>query len=211
MPKPCKIDECERDAHARGWCKLHYERNRRNGSPHRAIRKHNPCGAEGCTKLARSRSATLCPMHYHRLYRHGSTETVSSAGVVSVSNGRRYKTKYRPHHPLASKRGIVYEHRMVLYDAIGEGPHPCHYCGIELNWVARGEPGELQPDHVNNMGDDNRIENLVPCCRSCNTARAQQARHEALVQRGWWSANDTISRLKTGRAPRIDSGHGLAA
>jgi hypothetical protein len=161
------------------------------------------CTEAGCTKPTRSRYATLCPMHYHRAYRHGSTATVATASGVSVSPGRKYKTKYVPTHPLASKHGIVYVHRMVLFNAIGYGPHACHYCQANIDWTRRGEPNELQPDHVNNQGDDNRIENLVPCCRSCNTARAQQARHDALVEAGWWSRNDTIAGLRQGRRDRV--------
>lgn len=203
MPKLCQIETCDRTISSRGWCKLHYERNRRHGSPHLEGVPHNVCTEDGCGILARSKTASLCPKHYHRQYRHGSTTTVSDR-TISASNGRRYKAKYAPTHPLASRRGVVYVHRMVLFDAIGPGPHACHYCGTTVNWVRRGEPQELLPDHVNNMGDDNRIENLVPSCRSCNTARGMQARHDAHVKAGWWSRNDTVARLKVGhRHPRI--------
>lgn len=30
-------------------------------------------------------------------------------------------------HPLANTHGAVFEHRKVLYDEIGPGPHPCHW------------------------------------------------------------------------------------
>lgn len=157
---------------------------------------HQHCTIEGCDKAPRSRLAELCAMHYHRIYRHGSPDKQARSSGISVSNGRRYKTKYNPKHPLASKHGIVYAHRMVLFDAIGYGPHSCHWCGGEIDWKPKGQPGELQPDHLNNMGDDNRLENLVPACRGCNVARAQQARSQALRANGWWSGNDTIAHLK---------------
>lgn len=38
------------------------------------------CDVPGCGKPARSRTAELCPMHYHRLYRYGSLERVYPAG-----------------------------------------------------------------------------------------------------------------------------------
>lgn len=69
-------------------------------------------------------------------------------------------------HPLANDEGMVAEHRKVLYDRIGPGPHPCHWgCGRELDW---GGQGGIQADHLNGIKDDNRPENLVQSCQSCN-------------------------------------------
>ena len=145
-------------------------------------------------------------MHYHRQYRHGSVDMVSTQSGITASLGRRYRTKYEPHHPLASKHGIVYVHRKVLYDEIGPGPHACHWCGAEIDWKPKGTPGELQPDHLNNDGADNRPENLVPSCRRCNTTRGSQRKADALRAAGWWSKRDTIAALKThGRADRIEA------
>lgn len=164
----------------------------------------NPtCTAPGCEKPARSMSADLCPMHYHRMYRHGSLDR--TADGVSVRVPRRYRTVAAQGHPLAGANGRAYEHRVVLYDLIGPGPHECHWCGVEINWLPKGQPGELQPDHLNNDGGDNRPENLVPSCRRCNTTRAIQRRSDILRERGWWSVNDTIAGLRRGgRADRID-------
>ena len=156
------------------------------------------CIVPECDKPVRSLRADWCKMHYHRWYRHGSTDKVSSAASVSVSHGRLYKTKYNPSHPLASKHGIVYVHRMVLFDAIGHGPHACHWCGTGVDWLPKGTPGELRPDHLNNRGDDNRIENLAPSCAPCNSKRGSQRRAAALKAAGWWSSHDTIARLATG-------------
>jgi hypothetical protein len=143
-------------------------------------------------------------MHYHRQYRHGDVNAVAHKSGVTASMGRRYRTRYAPTHPLASKHGIVYEHRQVLYDAIGGGVHHCFWCGTDVEWAPKGDPKELQPDHLNGDGADNRIENLVPSCRRCNTTRGIQARHDALREAGFWSVNDTIAELKSGgRAERI--------
>ena len=79
-------------------------------------------------------------------------------------------------HPL-SRRGSVLEHRKVLYDAIGPGPHECHWnslsgCGkTQLVWSMVDRVNGLHVDHLNNIQDDNRPENLVPSCLGCNWNR----------------------------------------
>lgn len=157
------------------------------------------CTIDDCEKPSRNkRGGAMCKMHYHRWYRHGDVNKVAHKSDVSASLGRRYKTKHMPSHPLASKHGIVYVHRQVLFDAIGVGPHTCHWCGVLVEWVGKCEPNELQPDHLNGDGADNRIENLVPSCRTCNTTRGGQARAQALRAAGWWSSHDTIDRLASG-------------
>jgi hypothetical protein len=135
-------------------------------------------------------------MHYHRLYRHGRLDLTATKTDISVSHGRRYRSIYAPGHPLASKSGKVYAHRFVLYGEIGPGPHACHWCSTQVDWVPRGEPDCLQVDHLNNIGDDNRPDNLVPSCGPCNTARGASRRRQALLAAGWWSEHDTIARLK---------------
>lgn len=201
--RTCNLEQCNRPHAGKGLCNLHYQRQIA-GKPLEAPEpvEHETCTVEGCNKPPRSRLAALCPMHYHRQYRHGSVSMVATESGVSVSHGRRYKTVYRPRHPLASKYGNVYVHRMVLFDAIGYGPHPCHWCQRSINWTAKGDPNELQPDHLNGYGDDNRLENLVPPCRTCNSGRASQHKSAALRDAGFWSVNDTIAHL-TNRS-RVD-------
>lgn len=163
------------------------------------------CTVNGCEKPARSAHAVYCKMHYHRWYRHGSVEV--AAGKVptpSVSHGRRYKTMPAKGHPMAGKNGRAYVHRVVLFDLIGPGTHACHWCGTSVTWAPKGTPGILVPDHLNGYGDDNRSENLVPSCMSCNSTRALQAKSDAMRAVGWWSNHDTIERLtRQQRKPRI--------
>jgi hypothetical protein len=170
------------------------------------------CDIDGCEKPARTAAAAWCKMHYHRWYRHGDPHRVATEASVAVSHGRRYRSLYLPRHPLAGSGGRVYAHRAVLYDKIGPGPHPCHWCGALVDWLPKAHPNELQPDHLNGMGDDNRPENLVASCRPCNVGRGNQARGEALRAAGWWSRNDTISALRSGgrRAPIVASGGEVA-
>ena len=81
-------------------------------------------------------------------------------------------------HPLAH-RGAVREHRKVLYDAVGPGPHECHWnetygCGrISLEWG--GLQGDsLCVDHLDHDRTNNAPENLVPSCIACNLRRGRE-------------------------------------
>lgn len=67
-------------------------------------------------------------------------------------------------------------HRVVLYDKIGPGPHPCHWCGKPVDWTTNrnGGIGQLVADHVNDDRGDNRPENIVPSCRGCNGQRSHR-------------------------------------
>ncbi len=162
------------------------------------------CIVPHCDKPSRANLPNYCPMHYHRQYRHGRLEAQANQAGITASNGRRYRSVYRPAHPLAQSNGKVYVHRAVLFDSIGPGPHSCHWCEVELDWLPKGDPAAITVDHLNAVGDDNRPENLVPSCQSCNGARGSQARHDALVAAGWWSEHDTIARLRNGgRRPRV--------
>jgi hypothetical protein len=145
-------------------------------------------------------------MHYHRQYRHGDAHKTAHKAGVTASKGRRYRSAYRPGHPLAMANGKVYVHRAELYDKIGAGVHRCHWGGIAVRWEAtRGDADCLNVDHLNGLGDDNSPDNLVPSCPACNTTRGSQARADALRSAGWWSEHDTIARLsKGGRKIRIE-------
>lgn len=89
---------------------------------------------------------------------------------------------WRPGHVLAGVNGYVAEHRAVLFDKIGYGPHLCHWCGKGIRWTSRlvgtGHDGMLVADHVNVDGFDNRPENLVPSCQGCNATRARWIRDD---------------------------------
>lgn len=89
------------------------------------------CSVDGCSKRTHARN--LCSAHYFRWYRKGNTDLTYPPGhLILTSHG--YRIEHRPDHPLADSRGHVYNHRAVLYDSIGPGPHRCHWCRTPVGW-----------------------------------------------------------------------------
>lgn len=82
-----------------------------------------------------------------------------------------YRLVRNPDHPLANRWGYVPEHRAVLFDAIGDGPHPCNWCGRTLAWRDKRISYKINVDHVDTDRLNNDRANLVPACMECNTRR----------------------------------------
>ena len=121
------------------------------------------CTVDGCSLKARSQSSPYCEKHYMRMYRNGVLERLNVATPRPHSGG--YVLIPANGHPLAKGRSHVYEHRAVYYDAHGEGPFACHWCGSEVTWES------LHIDHVDDCKTNNQIGNLVASCAICNQAR----------------------------------------
>ena len=92
-----------------------------------------------------------------------------------VERTRHQRLKRAPTHPLAPPSGMVAECRMILYDKLGPGPHPCHWCGALLQWrPGQGlVPDALLADHLDWDIHNNDPANLVPSCNSCNAHRTR--------------------------------------
>lgn len=171
----CSIETCERPHKAKGFCSPHYNRWRSSGDPCGGPRPleavRSTCSVDGCVLPARSRTAEWCEKHYLRWYRHGDPEiSLLGHGFVDFHG---YRVVSAPNHPLARKRGDVLEHRKVLFDAIGTGEHPCHWCGTEVTW-SESYPASLRGlvvDHLDGDRLNNARSNLVPSCAPCNGGR----------------------------------------
>ena len=121
------------------------------------------CIVEGCDKNTRGGRCPYCEMHYGRLRRNGTLDRVLTAHTREHSGG--YILVPAHGHPLAHGGSLVYEHRAVYYDAHGEGPFKCHWCGKDITWST------LHIDHLNDSKKDNRLSNLVASCPACNKQR----------------------------------------
>lgn len=89
----------------------------------------------------------------------------------------RYKyTSRKAPHPLAGNR--VLQHRVRLFDAIGPGPHPCHWCRRVVSWdIKYPLPGALVVDHHDCDKSNNAVSNLLVSCQPCNAARIAKQMH----------------------------------
>lgn len=161
--RTCTSPNCDRPLLARGLCNTCYGRARYHGNLPERVRR--VCMIEGCTR--KYEGSGYCKLHRDRKSRHGDPLYVGRRPAGSGHlTPRGYIMGWHPDHPLAGATGFVLEHRVVLFDAIGNGPHPCHWCGKTLTWSP-----ELTVDHLDWDRSNNDPANLVPACAACNGAR----------------------------------------
>lgn len=106
------------------------------------------------------------------------SNTVPSAGFFETGGYRMLTGQL---HPLAQKGGVL-EHRKVLYDLIGPGPHPCHWAsryGCEETSLEWSDGPRLVVDHLDGDKQNNSPDNLVPSCTRCNSSRE---RYEKIIK-----------------------------
>ena len=103
---------------------------------------------------------------------------IKHEGYTYVDNASGYVIYVGFNHPVATPKGLTRHHRMILWDKLNGKDADCAYCGKHLYWSKRApyDRDAMTVDHVNSVRHDNREENLVPCCASCNTRRAMNNR-----------------------------------
>lgn len=137
-------EACGRSAVVRGRCRACYQRKMRtlaeSGVTELDGRSIPICKLDDCSKWARSKG--YCQGHYLRWKRYGDPFAGQRRdGRTLDRNG--YVLVRRPGHPMASKRGWVPEHRLVMSRHLGRDLLP-----------------EETVHHRNGVKTDNRIANL---------------------------------------------------
>jgi hypothetical protein len=130
--------------------------------------QYKPCTVDGCTRMANRTGLGLCEVHYYRKRRNGSTELTGLGNPEDVEHSAGYMLRRAKGHPMAVGGSRAYVHRMVYYDAYGEGPFACKWCGKEVTW------DNLHIDHLNEDKKDNSLSNLAASCCKCNTGRGME-------------------------------------
>jgi hypothetical protein len=141
------------------------------------------CSVEGCdrpgakrTRNGRVSQYSMCGGHRTRFYKHGDVQAENpireqAAWGEGWINPQGYRRHSLTGHPTANRHGHVFDHRVVLYDAIGAGVHACHWCRVPVAWEVDQRDGGLEVDHLDGDKLNNDLSNLVPSCTGCNTSR----------------------------------------
>lgn len=158
--KICMIKDCGKVSSRQGLCQMHAWRLRIHGDPMYERPPRAKCSIETCNRTVKGHG--LCQLHLKR-----KKNGLPFDYVRPKLQSKRYLLRKMLGHPLADRRGRVYVHRAVLFASIGYLIVPCFWCGRRLSWLFKN----LLPDHLNHDRHDNRIENLVPSCNSCNAGR----------------------------------------
>lgn len=124
---------------------------------------HEKCKNPECDRPFSRISSGLCEKCYYRLRRRGTVKERNCK--YRYKTGAGYIEILKPDHPLSNNHGRVFEHRLIMFEKLGGDDQCCEWCGKRLSWT------EIIIDHLNEIKDDNRIENLVVSCNNCNRAR----------------------------------------
>lgn len=121
----CSIPDCGKPHVARGWCEKHHARwLRRGGDPAISRKPERPeiCQVDGCAQ--RHEALGYCKSHYYAFKKHGDPLTKLSGKGQGWQIHEGYLEIYIPDNPMASKKGYVKEHRLVMSEMLGRALRP---------------------------------------------------------------------------------------
>lgn len=199
----CSVEDCDRPALKKTFCGAHYKRSLRHGDPLGGVptvHSNGACAVASCRRPSKFQG--LCKFHYERQLQTGDPLKRRPRALRPV---KRYRTVGAADHPLVRSDGKVATHRRILFDAIGPGPHPCHWCGTPVVWATGQEAiRNLVVDHLDHDKLNNDLANLVPTCNACNGHRVQGSEWTA-----WCPGNPVGVIDRTRRSCR--NGHELTS
>lgn len=197
----CNFEECEKTATTKGLCGSHYNQQHA-GKPLKPLRARRTavytkdglkvcrtCGEaknpiEGFYKMSGS-NCRKCHGDQCKDYRSDKKDFIKEIRIAwrKENEGHRYVEETSGYenwigfnHPIANPSGITRYHRIVLFDKIGPGEHPCFHCGKLVTWET-SYPSNLNGlvvDHLDWDKSNNHPDNLVPSCNSCNVSSARR-------------------------------------
>lgn len=203
--KVCKVDGCERKMNTKGFCQMHYQRNKRHGDSNANFKKlRGKCGVDNCDKGHYVHG--YCVNHSRRFLKYGdplkTIQNVDHNGFCSIdgcrgvyaSNGLcidHYNDMYRlsPHGKIARSAGNNRARTLLrnaeINDFTGDQwknclihfDNKCAYCDKEHKG--------MNMEHVVpiSKGGNNTKSNIVPACKSCNSRKNTKEVYE-------WYRND---------------------
>lgn len=123
------------------------------------------CSVDGCDMEANRKGAGLCEKHYMRQRRNGTTKTQYERAEEFSIHSHGYVLAKAKGHVLSRGGARAYAHRLAFYEANGEGPFSCHWCGVRVTWA------DMHVDHLDDDKKNNDPRNLVSSCPVCNQQR----------------------------------------
>lgn len=179
----CIAEDCNKAVYSKGFCRGHYEMQRRYGRTKRVIAEKRviaKCAVGNCSRLVDSKG--YCTLHYKRLWRHGDVEHCEVRTYIAEAVCEIFDCDRRPEingickmhylrllrhgrsHVIRARAG---EGRTLTKDGYiivtVDGQRKYEHTVIAEKALGKTLPPKAIVHHVNGVPWDNRPENLVIC------------------------------------------------